>query len=366
MIPLQYGPVPPGILEEEEEESEGEEPSADDDMSESFSSSLRRDPPQSDPWSPSRKRQRTLDWNPPEHVPTFLPPFPSTIEPSSSPHTPRIPLVEPPSAPLDGAGIDKPPTPPPIAPTQPQTIASTSAAASDYLVQVPYSQSSISSVSEWHLPSAPSQPSASSRPEPRWATPATEPALLAAYHHILTHPPPDAAQLANPQRHKVGMALLALTQSSSRWDIPDTLFSSLVTNQPRVASIGPTYPTIIGDHTLADGSKKGADKEFKFPATAPRSVAATERISQLVSQQGSRIPELSRHVLPVRFSFLLCAQSNPHVFSTAHNPIAHKPPNASPAPQPEQQNAHLRRRNTSTMERQQRIIYRRWRSQSYQ
>lgn len=301
MIPLHYAPVPPSILEEEEEEEEEEDASADDDMAELFP--LGHDPPEVDHWFPSRKRQRTLDWDPPEHIPGFLPPFPSTIEPASVMHSPRIPsaAAELPSLPVDGVGIDKPPTPPPTAPTQPQTIASTSAAASDYLVQVPYSQSSISAVSEWHLPSAPLSMS-SARPEPRWATPATEPALIAAYHHILTHPPPpNSTHLANPQRHKVAMALLALTQSASRWDIPDTLFSSLVTNQPRVSSIGPTYPIPLGDNSSTENNKKGVDKEFKFPTSAPRSVAATERISQLVSQQGSRIPELSRHVLPVRF-----------------------------------------------------------------
>ncbi|GAW04099.1 hypothetical protein LENED_005867 [Lentinula edodes] len=254
-----------------------------------------------DPLSPSRKRQRTWDWNPPDHVPSFLPPFPSTSETSSTPHPLRIPPTELPPNPTEGAGINQPPSPPPITstqPPQPPALTSTSAAASDYLVQVPYTQSTISNVSEWHLPSAPPDSTSSSRPEPRWATPAIEPSLIAAYHHILTHPPPpNATHIANPQRHKVAMALLALTQSASRWELPDTLFSTLATNQPRVASIGPTYPVLIADHLPAEGVKKG-EKEFKFPATAPRSVATTERISQSVIQQGSRIPELARHVLP--------------------------------------------------------------------
>ncbi|KAJ4481082.1 hypothetical protein J3R30DRAFT_3656749 [Lentinula aciculospora] len=309
-IPLHYAYVPPELAQALDEEEDGGEDealfgssAADEsymalDISESFSSAARRDFFLTDTLSPARKRQRNMDWSPPEHIPSFLPPFPSTSEAPSPPHSPRIPSKELPPHPTDGTGFDKPPSPPPlIASTQPQAIASTSAAASDYLVQVPYSQSSISTISEWHLPSAPVSTS-SSRPEPRWATPATEPSLIAAYHHILTHPPPpNTTPMANPQRHKVAMALLALTQNASRWELPDTLFSTLATNHPRVASIGPTYPVLIGDY--AEGTKKGEkEKDFKFPATAPRSVATTERISQLVSQQGSRIPELARHVLP--------------------------------------------------------------------
>ncbi|KIK54643.1 hypothetical protein GYMLUDRAFT_249360 [Collybiopsis luxurians FD-317 M1] len=304
LIPLHYGQVPPELeqtLGEEDEEDEEQDASANEDFamdtSEPFSAAFKRDSIMDDPLSPARKRQRTMDWDPPEHVPSFFPPFPSTTHdspPPSSPHSPRILPTDSLLHPLQGAGIEKPPTPPPVNPPQ-QAIASTSAAASDYLVQVPYSQSSISSVSEWHLPS--SQPStALSRPEPRWPTPATEPSLIVAYHDILTHPTPSSAQTANPQRHKVAMALLALTQSTPRWDLPDTLFSNLVTNQPRTSSIGPTYPVLIGDPPATEAGKK--DKDFKFPSTAPRSVASTERISQLVSQQGSRIPELARHVLP--------------------------------------------------------------------
>ncbi|KAJ3838286.1 hypothetical protein EV361DRAFT_790057 [Lentinula raphanica] len=316
VIPLHYGYITPELaqlLEEEEQtrgsEDEGDDPERDDshmDMDvDSIPSPTKRDFSFSDFLSPGPKRQRNTEWTAPEHVPSFLPPFPSTLDDPSSSQSPQIP-PEPLPYPADGTGIDKPPSPSPaIAPPhpqqqQPQDIASTSAAASDYLVQVPYSQSSISAVSEWHLPSAPPSSSTSiSRPEQRWATPAVEPSLLAAYHHILTHPPPpNATHMANPQRHKVAMALLALTQNASRWELPDTLFATLSTNQPRVASIGPTYPVLIGDQPPpVDGHKKG-EKEFKLPATAPRSVATSERISQLVSQQGSRIPELARHVLP--------------------------------------------------------------------
>ncbi|KAJ3997272.1 hypothetical protein F5050DRAFT_1449376 [Lentinula boryana] len=312
VIPLHYAYVSPEsaqILDEDREEGAAEDQeediSAADESSmamnvDSFPNVRKRDSLLSDPLSPAQKLHRNIDWNPPEYIPSFLPPFPSTYDHPSSPHLPRKALTEPLPRPADNAGIDKPPSPiPPTASTQsqqPQAIASTSAAASDYLVQVPYSQSSISAVSEWHLPTALSSSASFSHPESRWATPAVEPSLIAAYHHILTHPPPpNASPMANPQRHKVAMALLALTQNASRWELPDTLFSTLSTNQPRVASIGPTYPVLIADHPPAEGSKKG---EFKFPATAPRSVATTERISQLVSQQSSRIPELARHVLP--------------------------------------------------------------------
>ncbi len=78
----------------------------------------------------------------------------------------------------------------------------TSAAASDILVQVPYSQSSLSSVPEWHLPTLPSLSSSHTRQVPL-PTPQVEQSLLTAYHYILTHPPPTELPPLNPSRHKV-------------------------------------------------------------------------------------------------------------------------------------------------------------------
>lgn len=250
------------------------------------------------PPSPSSpfKRARTLGWDPPEHVPDFLPPFPKiTPQSDSSPGPPSPPPIPAPgsmSQPLM-ASLEAPKGD--IIPT-PANVTSASAAASDFLVQVPYSQSSLSSVSEWHLPNvAPPPPT----PPPRLAgTPQTEPSLLAAYHHILTHPPSSNVNLGNPSRHKVAMALLSLTQGSSRWEPPDTLSSNLMPNLPR-ALAGPTFPVPINAADAVAG--------VKLPMNAPRSVASDDRITQVVSQQSSRIPELARFVLPVSaFHSVLC------------------------------------------------------------
>ncbi len=61
--------------------------------------------------------------------------------------------------------------------------------------------------------------------------------------------------------------------------------------------MGPSFavPT-PGGH----GFEKVKDKDFKFPSIPGKSVSSTERLSNAVSQQSSRIPELARHVLPVR------------------------------------------------------------------
>ena len=268
--------------------------------------------------SPSRKRQRTAGWQPPEHVPNFLPPFPTAAPPSPvSPPPPPLPEIEEQQQML-------PPMLPPLRPQLPPTTTTiqtttaqqtmTSSAASDYLVQVPYSQSSLSSVPEWHLPSSSTIIPSQSRNVPQpLSTPQTEHSLLAAYHYILTHPPPlhplfpgrttipPAAagvpigpNTLLPSRHKVAMTLLYQTQALSRWEPADTLFGTAAPCSPRAAAIGPTYPIPIDDK-----EKNTPNKEFKFPPVPARPVGAPERIVPAVSQQGSRIPDLARHVLPV-------------------------------------------------------------------
>jgi hypothetical protein len=260
--------------------------------------------PISNPSSPARKRARTASWNPPAHIPDFLPPFPTTSD-APSPVTSQSPQpiqpaqFEPPPLPLDSVKIEKPPL------TLSQPLTSTSA--SDYLVQVPYLQSSLSSAPEWHLPSTQPQPQPPQLRHPRLPTPQTDQALFSAYHHILTHPPPPHANSPTPSRHKVAMALLAHTQTSPRWEPPDTLYSSVAPCTPRVSVIGPTYPMAIGDTGVDSKARAdGKDKEFKFPATIPRPVSSNERLTPLISQQPSRIPDLARHVLPVSNIVLEC------------------------------------------------------------
>lgn len=251
--------------------------------------------PISNPSSPTRKKSRVSNWEPPSYIPYFLPPFPTTMDPpSSSPDHSHLPHISQPVQPhlseLENVTIEKPPVT-----IQPMTTS----AASDFLVQVPYSQSSLSSVPEWHLPQVSAVPPPRT---PQLPTPQTEPSLIAAYHHILTHPPPPAPALSNPLRHKVAMALLSQTQTMPRWDPPDTLYSSVGPCPPRVATIAPTYPVAIGDTPGSDfRGKEGKekDKDIKFPPAIPRPVSAHERITPLISQQPSRIPDLARHVLPV-------------------------------------------------------------------
>ena len=184
-------------------------------------------------------------------------------------------------------------------PSSPLLQPSTPTYASDYFTSVSYSQSSLSSMPEWHLPPRP--PRAPQQPLVRLPTLQTQPALLAAYHHILTHPPPANVTLANPSRHKVAMALLSLTQNSPRWETPDTLYSSSAPCPPRITSIGPTYPIPLGENphdpkTAADAER---DRKTNLPPLPPRPVFGNERITSLITQQSSRIPDLARHVLPV-------------------------------------------------------------------
>ncbi|KAF8200356.1 hypothetical protein BJ912DRAFT_1029788 [Pholiota molesta] len=306
-IPLQYMRVPTPLLDQEETDEEEE-------------SELRhkRRPPRpttpplplspiSNPSSPQRKRA--------QHIPDFLPPFPTIsddIPPSTSdvPPTPQItPLTLPLSSHLPETSPEKPSV------TLSQSL--TTAAASDILVQVPYSQSSLASVPEWHLPSAPPPSSSSSLiRQPNLPTPQVEPSLLSAYHYILTHPPPPELPPLNPQRHKVAMSLIKQTQTNPRWNPADTLFGSVGPCPPRVATIQPSYPVAIGD-----GGKDGADKNLKLPPTASRPVSGSERIAPFVSQQTSRIPDLARQILPPTILTRTSRLSHPPVLTRGSKPL---------------------------------------------
>ena len=102
-------------------------------------------------------------------------------------------------------------------------------------------------MSEWHLllwpPWAPQQPLV------QLPTLQTQPALLAAYHHILTHPPLVNTTLANLSQHKVAMALLSLTQNSPHWETPNPLYSSSAPCPPCITSIPNVSDTSWGKST---------------------------------------------------------------------------------------------------------------------
>ena len=296
--------------------------------------------PISNPSSPPRKRPRTSNWDPPEHIPDFLPPFPTIsddmpVEPVDVAPTPHMPQ---PSM----------PGPSTLAETQPEktpaTLAQslTTAAASDFLVQVPYSQSALSSVPEWHLPSVPPSSSTQPRQPHRLPIPIPEQSLIQAFHYILTNPPPKELPPLNPTRHKVALALIQQSQSNPRFNPADSLFGTVAPCPPRVATIGPSHPVAIGD--------RKDDKDTKLPVAASRPVAAIERTAPFISQQTSRIPELAHLVLPV--CLLL-----PDVFSATYllrfsacDPYSYQPPYTPSSPPSRNKAAYLWRRHPSALE----------------
>lgn len=257
--------------------------------------------PISNPSSPARKRPRTENWQPPEHIPSFLPPFPSASRVSPQPEP--VPLSS--LAPRNPAA-DRPPSPPRHSSTAP----------ADYATAVPYADSSLAGIPEWHLPasllSSSTSSSSLSSSHHHLPTPQVPPSLIAAYHHILTHPPPANPNAANPSRHRVAMALLDQTQKKSRWEPADTLYGNLAPNSPTVAPFGPSYAVPVNATPLNEKrDEDGKDKEKRLPSVHPRCVVPFERASPLISSQTSRIPELAREVLPVchlaimfRFNFL--------------------------------------------------------------
>ena len=252
--------------------------------------------PVSNPSSPKRKRPRQSDWDPPEYIPDFLPPFPSIKE-----DTPGSPVPDLAPTPLPQFSVALPTQlSDAVAEKTAMTLSQSliTAAASDFLVQVPYSQSSLATISERHLP----PPLPPPPPVPQaWQNnvPALqiEPSLLGAYHHILTHPPPRELPALNPSRHKIAMALIKHGEANPRYNPADTLYGSVAPCPPRAATIGPSYAVPIG----GDASNTDKSKDIKLPQSIPRPVSSIERIASFVSQQSSQIPNLALRVLPVGY-----------------------------------------------------------------
>ncbi|CAA7261949.1 unnamed protein product [Cyclocybe aegerita] len=355
--PLEYMRCPTPLLEElgsEDEEDSGEDGEGEtddgshpedlqltngmdiDDSLDAISALPRKRPPSrpitpplplspiSNPSSPGRKRPRRSGWEPPEHIPNFLPPFPSVSDdtpPSPIDHDPTLqsqPMMPP--GHIAEAAAEK------TAATLSQSL--TTAAASDILVQVPYSQSSLSSVPEWHLPAQPNPASIPPRPH-RLQTPQVEQSLLQAYHYILTHPPPRELPPLNPSRHKVAMALMHDSQTNPRWTTADSLFATVAPCPPRVATIGPSYPVANGE-VPGEKGKDGKDKEPKLPQTIPRPVSGPERLAPFVSQQTSRMPDLARHVLAPAILARTSRLSHPPILYRGTKPLIYG--SGTPAP----------------------------------
>ncbi|KAJ7180863.1 hypothetical protein C8R46DRAFT_1070783 [Mycena filopes] len=264
-VMLQYAPIP--VFDEDEEDEEVDEDEDDEEELE-----------------PPAKRQRMADWD--GHIPPFLPPFPvpEDVQPESpraeSPH----PLQPPPQVPSTSTPLVVP------------QLTATSTSAADYLLQLPYEQSSLAEVSQWHLPGprppALSTPASTGIAGPPPPGPTTNPelALYKAFHHILRHPQRTPAP-SNPARHRVAMALLKQTQVIPRWDLPDTMYGSV----GGAGASGRAWP-IVPTFAVPVASSSDGTPQRRFPPTQ-RTVAAPDRLAPLLASQSSRLPELAKNTL---------------------------------------------------------------------
>lgn len=275
--------------------------------------------PVSNPASPRpSKRQRTTH----AHVPSHLPPFPSSddVPPLSLsseplPSTTNISAHDAHRRERDREERirrERSVTPPP-----PRHA---SAAPADYTAPVPYTESTLGGLPEWHLPGPPPLPplpasSSANAISASAALPSIQPSLLAAYHHVLTHPaPPIPPPAISPvARHRVAMNLVSLVSKGSRWDASATLFASSQPNMPMVSAPPPSWPVPleelektkvkVEEGVGGDGKdvKKAAENKAKLPPGRPRDVGGPPLgIVGLVGRQESRIPELAREALSVR------------------------------------------------------------------
>ncbi|KAI0632902.1 hypothetical protein C8Q77DRAFT_1120425 [Trametes polyzona] len=370
-IPLEWGPVPDYLPSEEEEESDFDEvetpedanvhadvkmvdhQSEDEDVAMGEpqlvppKDPLTRPPPTpplplspvSNPSSPPpRKRQRTAGWQPPEYIPDFFPPFP-TDEPRRSPSPPPAP-TDPAAMAANAVKLERPNTPP-LQQAEVAAAATTSSAnpSADYLTQIPYEESTLAKQPAWHLPQPP-PPSSGSSNRSSMPLPQTQPALLGAYHHILTHPPPARVTSVNPARYRAALAFLADSEAVPRWDAPTTLFGATAPNPPRVAPMPPSYAVPIGKGPgTPEGKEKEDEKRPNLPGAPPKNIAPCERIVSTVSQPGSRLPKLARQVLSPAVYARTTRLQHPPVLQRGnqkltYGPGVNAPWNASFSPMP--------------------------------
>ncbi|EIW56562.1 uncharacterized protein TRAVEDRAFT_30048 [Trametes versicolor FP-101664 SS1] len=374
-IPLHWGPVPDDLPSEEEEESDfdevetpdGQSVHAEVKMADHHSEDedvtmgepeivppkdpLTRPPPTpplplspvSNPSSPPpRKRQRTAGWHPPEYIPDFLPPFPT--------HGPqRTPSPQPPTsdlAAISGSPVkmERPNTPP----LQQADVAAAATASSanpsaDYLTQIPYEESSLAKQPAWHLPQPPppsDNDSGASSSRSAMPLPQVQPALLGAYHHILTHPPPPRVSTVNPARYRAALAFLADSEANPRWDAPTTLFGATAPNPPRVAPMPPSFAVPIGRAPgTPEVKEKEEEKRTALPGAPARTIMPCERLVPTVSQPGSRLPKLARQVLSSQVYARTTRLQHPPVLQRGsqkltYGPGVNAPWNASFSPMP--------------------------------
>ena len=275
--------------------------------------------PVSRPVSPSRKRPRLATWNPPAHIPDFLPPFPTTVvtvngsssrAPTPQPQIKQEAEAATPSSADMAADRDRDRIPTTVMPQQLATAAS----AADYLTPVPYNMSSLSSAPEMHLPDRSlfrrciTEAGSSLQLQPRkHQVPEVDQALMGAYHHLLTNPSPRTPS-TNPNRHRVALTLMAQAYLSPRWTSTDSLFGCVAPPRPRVVAPAPTYPILLA-------SKK--DEQVPILPSASKTIAPPETVVPLTSQVRSRIPSISKATLPVsKVTINIILPHSSTVFST--------------------------------------------------
>ncbi|PSR79834.1 hypothetical protein PHLCEN_2v6880 [Hermanssonia centrifuga] len=272
--------------------------------------------PISNPSTPPRKRPRSASWHPPEHIPEFLPPFPSEARQT----TPLPASATAPSSALHDANPvkrERPTTPPPV-------LTSTNTA--DYFRPVPYHLSSLASQPTWHLPTRPQRtPEAS----PTTLALTAEQGWMRALHHCLTNKTAKDLGVTNPARYNVALELVRQAESSSRWDPAITLYASSAPNVPRVAPIGPVYAIPIAQDEKA---AKDKDKEVPEsdelplpPGLRARSIMSTERLAPLVSQYTPKLANLARGALSVPVFSRSTKLSHPPVLSRGTQRLTYGP-----------------------------------------
>ncbi|KAI0790918.1 hypothetical protein C8Q75DRAFT_758475 [Abortiporus biennis] len=265
--------------------------------------------PISNPSSPKsvprpRKRARTAKWSPPPHIPSFLPPFPneSTPRPTPTPPPEESSQIKPdPDMPIDQ---DVSMTQAVAGPSEPAPAPVATSSSADYLTPIPYTLSNLSSYPPSHLP-PPKPPScnAASRVNPQsLPTPSTQQSLFAAYHHVLTHPPPSTLSTPNLGRYKVALAIVRHSESNAgnRWDPAPTLYGETAPNVPRVTVMGPSFPVPIARSLQGEGARKDSangDGDVKLPGPPPKSVGYNDKIVPTVNEYVSKIPGISRNLL---------------------------------------------------------------------
>ncbi|TEB30460.1 hypothetical protein FA13DRAFT_1814654 [Coprinellus micaceus] len=272
------------------------------------------------PPSPSRKRPRTSNWSAPEY--SLQHPLPSPESVQTSPN-----LTQPIDLPAEKPIVEVPKT------------LTTTTSTSDILVQVPYSQSTLSSLPERHLPGPlpPQPPSASSsstsiRALSKHPIPQIEPSFIGAYHYILTHPPPPTPPPSTLQRHRVAMSLLGLIQSNSRWTPADSMYGSTAPCSPRVATMPPSFPVAVSD--------LGLDGKPKDPTGEQQGSGDGGEAGALVGQPSSRLPDLARHTLHPAILSRSTRLTHPPVLHRGSKPLVYghgvpAPWNSNPVPPPD-------------------------------